>query len=291
MGAPLIGGTWRDHAVSLWETGQYNDAQIARILDKPTSTVNDALRAHRQSLVATDDIGKGGVIPERLRVSSAGNVLVIGDTHFPFHHKDYLDFCIRVAGEFDCKTVVHIGDEVDNHAISFHNSDPDGLSAGMEADAAQRELERWYEVFPSVTVIVGNHGALPYRQAFANGIPRRFIKTYEEIWRAPRGWKWVHSAVIDGVLYEHGIGSSGKNAALNRAIDNRMSTVIGHVHAWGGVQYTSNVDSTIFGLNVGCGIDVNSYAMAYGKPFTKKPTLGCGVVLHGGKTGIFVPMN
>lgn len=282
---------WKERAIDLWETGKYNDLQISEILDKPHSTVNDLLRKHRQSLVSVQPMTKGTVIPERLRVESKGNVLVIGDTHLPFCHPHYLGFCVAVAEKWDCKTVVHIGDEVDNHAISFHDSDPDGLSAGMEAEAAQAELNKWYRAFPEVTVLVGNHGALPYRQAFARGIPRRYIKTYEEIWQAPAGWKWVHSAVIDGVLYEHGIGSSGKNAALNRAVDNRMSTVIGHVHSYGGVQYNTNVNDTIFGLNVGCGVDANSYAMAYGKPFTRKPTLGCGVVLQGGKAGYFIPMQ
>jgi hypothetical protein len=45
----------------------------------------------------------------------------------------------------------------------------------------------------------------------------------------------------------------------------------------------------IFGLNVGCGIDIDSYAMEYGRPFSKRPTLGCGVVI-GGQAGLFVPM-
>jgi len=237
-------------------------------------------------------IGKANsnVVPDRLRLEGVGNVLVIGDTHIPFQHPDYLDFCLYAKDEYDCKTVVHIGDEVDNHAISFHDADPDGLSAGAEAEAAQEELSAWYKAFPIVTCIVGNHGALPFRKAYAKGIPKKFMRTYEEIWKAPVGWKWTHSVIIDNVLYEHGTGSSGRNAAINRAIDNRMSVVIGHAHSCGGVQYTANVEDMIFGMNVGCGIDNESYAMAYGKPFTKKPTLGCGIVKEGGRHAIFVPM-
>jgi hypothetical protein len=242
--------------------------------------------------VTERELGKANsnVVPDRLVVTAKGNVLVIGDTHIPFQHPEYLAFCLKVKSDYQCETVVHIGDEVDNHAISFHDADPDGLSAGAEAEAAQQELNLWYEAFPEVWCIVGNHGALPFRKAYAKGIPKKYLKTYEEIWQAPSGWVWAHSVVIDNVLYEHGIGSSGKNAALNRAIDNRMSLVMGHAHSWGGVQYTANVNSMIFGMNVGCGIDINAYAMAYGKPFTKKPTLGCGVVMQGGKQAVFVPM-
>jgi len=32
-------------------------------------------------------------------------------------------------------------------------------------------------------------------------------------------------------------------------------------------------------------------AFAYGKHFPKKPTIGCGVVLDEGRTGIFIPMD
>ena len=41
---------------------------------------------------------------------------------------------------------------------------------------------------------------------------------------------------IDGVLYEHGTGSTGANGARNRAIANRQSTVVGHSHSFGGVR-------------------------------------------------------
>ena len=39
------------------------------------------------------------------------------------------------------------------------------------------------------------------------------------------------------------------------------------------------------------GIDVDAMAFSYGKNFPKKPTLGCGVVLDGGKTALFIPMD
>lgn len=205
-------------------------------------------------------------------------------------HPGYLDFCLRVQERFGCTDVIHIGDEVDNHAISYHEHDPDGMSAGGEAERALEELRKWYQAFPTVKVLVGNHGALPYRKAATHGLPKRFLKTYEEIWEAPPGWSWHDEFEKDGVLYLHGIGSSGQNGAINRAIQMRRSVVIGHLHSFGGIQYHSNGLDTIFGLNVGCGIDVNAYAMAYSRPYARKPTLGCGVVLEEGRMGLFVPM-
>ena len=38
------------------------------------------------------------------------NVLVIGDPHEPFTKEGYLEFCRKVQEEYDCGTVIHIGD-------------------------------------------------------------------------------------------------------------------------------------------------------------------------------------
>ena len=221
---------------------------------------------------------------------STKNVGIIGDTHEPFCHPEYRNFCYEVFDKFGCGEIIHIGDECDNAALSYHESQLEMPNAINEAEQAQRAMEEWYKTFPDVKVCVGNHSALPFRQATTAGIPKRFLKTYEEIWNAPKGWKWQLEWEIDNVLYTHGTGSSGVSGARNRAIANRQSTVIGHSHSFGGVSYMASRNDIIFGLNVGCGIDVDHIAFSYGKHFPKKPTIGCGVVLDGGRTGVFIPM-
>ncbi len=215
---------------------------------------------------------------------------IIGDTHEPFCHPDYRNFCYKTFNAYKVSKIVHIGDEVDNHALSYHEHLPDGDSAGKEAERAQKAMNKWYATFDKVEVIVGNHSALPYRQATTAGIPKRFIKAYEEIWEAPATWKWHNQFEIEHVNYVHGIGSSGQNGAINRALRARQSTVIGHIHSFGGVNYHANDNDLIFGLNVGCGIDTRAYAFEYGKPFVNKPTLGCGIVIDGHQA-LFIPMK
>lgn len=221
---------------------------------------------------------------------SGNNIGIIGDTHEPFCRPGYRDFCYEVFNRFGCGKIVHIGDEVDNHAISYHESNPDGHSAGREAELAQANLDQWYKTFPNVMVCIGNHTALIERQAMTTGLPKKFIKNYQEAWNAPKGWEWKLQWELDNVIFTHGTGSSGQNGAINRARDNRQSTVIGHIHSFGGVLYSASEKDLIFGLNVGCGIDVDSYSMEYGRPFAKRPTLGCGVVIDG-RIGLFVPMD
>ena len=224
------------------------------------------------------------------------NIGIIGDTHCPFNlketdeHLSYLQFCYETFNRFGCSEIIHIGDEVDNCAISFHQKEVDALNAESEAEKAQEEMNKFYAAFPDVKVCVGNHSALPFRQATAAGIPKRFMKTYEEIWNAPKGWKWELQWEVQGVLFEHGTGSSGPNAAKNRAIANRQSTVIGHCHSFGGVNYMASRNDMIFGMNVGCGIDNSAYSFRYGKQFPKKPTIGCGVILDS-RVALFIPMD
>lgn len=218
------------------------------------------------------------------------NVGIIGDTHEPFCLDGYKEFCYETFLRFGCTEIVHIGDEVDNCALSYHEKDPSGLNAESEAEKALAKMEGWYKTFDKVKVCVGNHSALPFRKASTAGIPKRFLKSYEEIWHAPKGWEWKLQWEIEGVLFEHGTGSSGMNAARNRAAANRQSTTIGHCHSFGGVNYMASRNDIIFGLNVGCGIDNSAYSFAYGKQFPKKPTIGCGIVL-GGKTALFIPMD
>ena len=219
------------------------------------------------------------------------NSIVIGDTHEPFTHQNYRAFCVEIANYFRCDRVFHIGDEVDNHAISYHESNPDGMSAGHEFEQAYDAMQLWFRDFPVVDICIGNHSALNFRKAHTAGLPKKFLKTYNQVWDAPDTWNWAWEHRFGDVLLEHGINSSGQNGAINRAKDNRMSTVIGHIHSFGGVLYSASDRDIIFGLNVGCGIDVRRYAFEYGKQFKKRPTLGCGVLLDGGRAALFIPMD
>ena len=65
---------------------------------------------------------------------------------------------------------------------------------------------------------------------------------------------------------------------------------MGHCHSFGGVSLVANEFMITFGMNVGCGIDIESYAMVYSKDFINRPTLGCGIV-HNSEVAYFIPMN
>lgn len=206
-------------------------------------------------------------------------VLVIGDLHEPFCLDGYLQFCKETYANYNCNKVVFIGDVIDSHFSSFHETDPDGMGAGDELDLAISRLSRWVKAFPNADVTIGNHDRIISRKAFSGGIPKAWIKTFNEVLNAP-GWRFVDRVVIDGVQYVHGEG--GTAHAKCRA--DMMNTVQGHLHTQCYTQHFVGASFRVFGMQVGCGIDHNKYAFAYAKR-GKKPAIGCGVVL-GGRTAI-----
>jgi hypothetical protein len=221
-----------------------------------------------------------------------GNILVIGDTHIPYEHKGYLSFCKLVAKKYNCTRFIHIGDEVDMHASSYHEADPNLLGANEEAEVSVKRLKKWYKAFPEMLVCIGNHSAIPERKLKSAGLPMRFMRAYREAWEAPSGWEWDYEFILDNVLFKHvPNGGSTLTGQLRGSERNMMSTVTGHTHSIGGVAYAAGYKDTVFALAVGCGIDRQSLAFEYGKNSKLKPLIGCGVVEDGGRQAHFIPMD
>lgn len=218
------------------------------------------------------------------------NVLIIGDTHCPGMRRGYVDFCQRIRDRYSCDRVVFIGDVVDYASISFHQKLPGLPSAKDEIKKARRQVRQLSNAFPKADWLIGNHDALPDRQATVAGMPSELLRDHAEFWDVK--WKThprFSKLIIDGVSYSHGDGGKGgQMAALKQAKDNFRSTVIGHFHSQAGVLFHANSDCRIFGLSVGCGIDARKLAFEYGVTFAAKPILGCGVVI-GGNRPIFEP--
>ncbi len=215
-------------------------------------------------------------------------VLAIPDLHCPFEHKDSLEFLKAVHAKFKCTTVINLGDEIDGYALSTYEHGPDTYSAGHELDEAIKHLQPFYKAFPNVAVCTSNHTNRIVKKAFKAGIPAKFLKTFAEILDAPPGWQWGDRFIVDDVIYEHGEGYSGAAAVKLIAKDNMKSTVFGHVHSYGGIQYISNPYEMFFGMNCGCLVDGEAYAFAYSKLMKSKPTLGCGVIDRG--IPFFIPL-
>lgn len=203
-------------------------------------------------------------------------ILIIGDLHEPFCLEGYLEFCKETYKRYDCNQVVFIGDVIDNHYSSYHESDADGMGGGQELELAIEKIAKWYEAFPKADVIIGNHDRIIMRKAQSSQVPRKWIKEYKDVLDTPK-WNFVESVTYDDVLYIHGEGGT----ARSRMRKDLNSVVQGHLHTQFYCDYLVGKNFSIFGMQVGCGIDNKSYAMAYAKNYGK-PAIGCGVVLENG---------
>lgn len=204
--------------------------------------------------------------------------IVIGDLHCPFEKQGYFEFCLDTYDKYNCNNVVFIGDLIDSHATSRWESDPNGMSPKTELEQAIADLEKWSEAFPVATVIIGNHDRVVMRRAFSSSIPSMWIKSFNEV--LGTSWDWTERAEFDGVQYVHGEGGTARTKAKN----DLQSTVQGHIHTQAYVEHFCGNRSRIWAMQVGCGLDRDTYAAAYAKHY-KKQAIGCGVVI-GGHTAI-----
>lgn len=232
-----------------------------------------------------DDLGN---LPDLTK--TYGTVLVIPDQHAPYQHPDTLAFLKAVKDAFSPDIVVNLGDEVDHHALSFHDSDPNLDSAGTELEKAKVFTRRLEHLFPEMLVCSSNHGSLAFRKAKAHGIPVQYLKSYREVLfpltRAP-GWSWADQWIVQTplgpVMFQHSSPNPTADAAHNRC-----NLAVGHAHGKFHVDYCASVDYLYWGATFGCLIDNSALAFAYGKLTKNKPIIGCGVVLEG--KPVLIPM-
>lgn len=215
------------------------------------------------------------------KMKKAKSILVISDMHHPYAHPDTVPFLKAAKKKFKPDTVVCIGDEVDFHDLSYHDSVPDLDSAGKELEKAIKSLKPLYKLFPKATVVESNHGSMVLRKAVTAGIPSKAIKSYNEILDAPKGWKWMFDVIVPtplGPVYF----CHGKSSAAGRlASQYGMSTVQGHFHEKAQIHYISTPERLMFDAHTGCLADDKSLALGYNKINPKRPIISILVIIHG----------
>jgi len=208
-------------------------------------------------------------------------ILVLSDFHAPYNHPDAVRFLSACKSKFKPDAVVCIGDEVDYHALSFHDSDPDLDSAGVELQKAITQLQFLYKLFPKVTVVESNHGSMVLRKALTGGLPKKVLRSYNEILDAPKGWVWSFDVTLQtrlGPVYF----CHGKSGAAGRlASQYGMSCVQGHFHEKAQITYISTPERLMFDAHTGCLADDKSLALGYNKVNPKRPIVSILVILDG----------
>lgn len=197
----------------------------------------------------------------------------------------YPEFLNEVAKRYKCNRFVFLGDVFNFGALSYHLKHSYEANLDREMDQCREQAKPLKKLFPRADILIGNHDALTHRRAADVGIPASMIRNYNDIFGLPKTWRWLpryHQLMVEGVIYQHGDrGAQGQHAAFRNATAEFCSVVQGHLHSQFSVTYMANQQDCIFGVQAGCGADHHNPIFAYGKTFTRKPIIGCAVIIEG----------
>jgi predicted phosphodiesterase len=215
-------------------------------------------------------------------MSKYNSVLVISDLHIPYHHQHAFDFLKALKAKYKPDLIVNIGDELDCHAISMHDSNPDLYSAGDELRHSRVYIKELEKIFPQMKIVHSNHSSLVYRRALKYGLPKDYLRSYNEFLGVGDGWEWVDDLTItlsdnSKCFFTHGMSAD----VLKVAQQYGMNTVQGHYHTKFAISYYSNPDALIWGMQTGCLINQKSMAFDYAKNFKSRFIVGCGMIING----------
>ena len=219
---------------------------------------------------------------------------MIPDLQAPFHHKLALKFLTTIYKQWQCDTVVCVGDEVDFKFLKYASVN-DKHSPMQQHYMALQFMHQVYKIFPDVKVCHSNHVKDRLNYASKLGaIPKYFIKDLHDIMEAPSGWDWDDYFLIDGVRYEHGHRIKGGQRACTTAIQQRhCSVVFGH-HPLLEVRHVPVNGKNKFAMCVSAlTVDPKDAKMGYGMEYAlqygNEMPKGCGVVIDG-RYAFAIPM-
>ncbi len=208
--------------------------------------------------------------------------MLMSDTHFPYHHPDYLEFLVAVKKKYKPTEVFHLGDLVDNAALNYHEKIPEMNDQTFEMGETYEEIQRLAEYFPVMKILVGNHDKLPLRKARTIGLHSRYIKDNTEVFDMPKTWTFHNEVIVnmqDGrdLMLRHNLTKHPFKTAEHY----ETCYAQGHYHEDFLVWWKMDNKLNVWGATVGSLVDDTALAMEYNKSNLKRPVLGCMVVQNG----------
>lgn len=270
---------WKEKAIELAQTGR-SWRKIAQDLDVPRTTVSDFLRKTFQEVQMGADRTDTFTVRKEDGDGDNSRVLLISDMHIPYHHPDTLTFLKHLKKKYSPTRVICLGDELDKHALSYHDHDPDLPSAGDELRRSIPVIQELHRLFPIMDIVESNHGSLVWRKAKTNGIPRQYIKSYNDVLGVDDGWKWSFDLTITlpngQKCYIHH-GKTSNVIQLSQQMG--MNAIQGHYHEACRIDYWGNPAGLYWGMQCGCLIDDDALAFSYNNVNIKRPVIATGLII------------
>lgn len=209
-------------------------------------------------------------------------ILVIGDTHFPFAHKEAFELLYVFAKENKPNYIVQVGDLLDLYAQSKFPRSQNFYSPEEEerkgVDEAAKMWKRLRGVCPKAECyqLLGNHDIRPIKRVLESApslehVVKAHYKNLMKFDGVTTIDDYRQELIIEDIVFHHGYRSQ-----LGSHRDYTMTNfVCGHSHK-GGVVFKRIRGETIFELNAGFLADASSKVLAYSAQKIHDQTLGWG---------------
>jgi hypothetical protein len=164
----------------------------------------------------------------------------------------------------------------------MHDSDPDLPSAGDELRISKKYIWELKKIFPKMILLHSNHSSLIYRRALKHGMPKAYLRSYNEFLEVDSQWKWVDDLNLklsDGseCYFTHGMASEG----LKLAMQYGKNVCQFHFHSKFQIQYFSNPDNLVWSLQCGCLTKQSNLNFLYSKNHRLRFVIGTGAIING----------
>lgn len=272
---------WYETYHSLEQQG-LSQRKIAKEMQVHRTTLQHWLKEKNKGVIAKDALQEVHKQYQKSGSKEHENqrILLVSDMHLPYEHQDTLPFLAYLKAKYKPTRVICLGDELDKHSLSFHSHDPDLASPSDELARALPMIKQLKKMFTKMDILESNHGSLAYRRAKANGIPRGYLKSYNDVLGVDSDWVWHYEMTItlpngNKVYLHHGKAADIKKLSTSLG----MCAVSGHYHQTFKVDYWANSLGLYWGMNVGCLIDDKSLAFAYNNCNLHRPLIGTGLIV------------
>lgn len=215
---------------------------------------------------------------------SNDRVLIISDTHAPYHHKDTLDFISDIANKFSPDRVIHGGDILDIYSVSSYPKSIEHKDTWTdELKKGRKFVQELASIVPNMEILSSNHDDRAYKASRIAGVPREFLVKYLDVIGAPEGWriKTELSLTVDSNrsnwLFRHTV--SGGAASASKILNKNVC--LGHSHTKFGCTAFNNGSRTLWGVDTGCLISDEGPSFAYNRTQLGRPIRGCCMILDG----------
>jgi predicted phosphodiesterase len=218
-------------------------------------------------------------------------ILIVPDTHAPYHDQRAWDLMLKAARALKPHTVIHMGDLADFYAVSSHSKDPQrALQLKDELEVAKRLRADLDALKPVRKVFIeGNHcdRLTRYLRDRAPEL-HELIDVRQLLELTDNAWEFVpykDYIQIGHVYFTHDTGNSG-SYTTKRAMDAfQHSVVIGHHHSMAYIVEGDATGKHMVAAQFGWLGDENNADYMQRVKARRKWSLGFGIGYHDPRSG------